>query len=79
MPRFSSPKPSIISSRGLLIRWVRTLARHLRPNPTFVQRVWTAHGLQPHLVRAFTLSQDPHFQDKLEDVKIWIVPSQAYP
>jgi transposase len=25
----------------------RTLARHLRTNPTFVQRVWTAHGLQP--------------------------------
>ena len=46
----------------------RTLARHLRTNPTFVQRVWTAHGLQPHRVRAFKLSQDPHFQDKLEDV-----------
>lgn len=29
----------------------RTLARHLRTNPTFVQRVWTAHGLQPHRVR----------------------------
>lgn len=46
----------------------RTLARHLRTNPTFVQRVWTAHGLQPHRVRAFKLSRDPHFQDKLEDV-----------
>lgn len=34
----------------------------------FVQRVWTAHGLQPHRVRAFKLSRDPHFQDKLEDV-----------
>lgn len=46
----------------------RTLARHLGTNSTFVQRVWTAHGLQPHRVRAFKLSQDPHFQDKLEDV-----------
>ena len=46
----------------------RTLARHLRTNPTFVQRVWTAHGLQPHRVRTFKLSQDPHFQEKLEDV-----------
>lgn len=46
----------------------RTLARHLRTNPTFVQRVWTAHGLQPHRVRTFKLSRDPHFQDKLEDV-----------
>jgi hypothetical protein len=33
-----------------------------------VQRVWTAHGLQPHRVRAFKLSQDPYFQDKLEEV-----------
>lgn len=46
----------------------RTLARHLRTNPTFVQRVWTAHGLQPHRVRTFKLSRDPYFQDKLEDV-----------
>ena len=33
-----------------------------------VKPVWTSHGLQPHRVRAFKLSQDPHFQDKLEDV-----------
>jgi len=46
----------------------RTLARHLRTNPTFVQRVWKTHGLQPHRVRTFKLSRDPHFQDKLEDV-----------
>ena len=46
----------------------RTRARHLWTNPTFVQRVWTAYGLEPHRVRAFTLSQAPHFQDKLEDV-----------
>ena len=42
-----------------------------------MQRVWTAHGLQPHLVRAFTLSQDPHFQDKLEDVvALYLYPSE---
>ncbi len=46
----------------------RTLARYLHTNPTFVQRVWTAHGLQPHRVRTFKLSRDPHFQEKLEDV-----------
>ncbi len=46
----------------------RTLARYLGTNSALVQRVWTAHGLQPHRVRAFKLSQDPHFQDKLEDV-----------
>jgi transposase len=46
----------------------RTLARHLRTNPTFVQRVWTAHGLQPHRIRTFKLSRDPQFQEKLADV-----------
>lgn len=46
----------------------RTLARHVGTNPTLVQRVWTAHGLQPHRVRTFKLSRDPHFQEKLEDV-----------
>ena len=46
----------------------RTLARYLGTNSAFVQRVWAAHGLQPHRVRTFKLSQDPHFQDKLEDV-----------
>ena len=46
----------------------RTLAQYLGTNSAFVQRVWTAHGLQPHRVRTFKLSQDPHFQDKLEDV-----------
>ena len=32
------------------------------------KRVWIAHGLQPHRVRTFKLSRDPHFQGKLEDV-----------
>ena len=33
-----------------------------------VQRIWRAHGLQPHRVRQFKLSQDPAFVDKLRDV-----------
>jgi transposase len=33
-----------------------------------VQRIWRAHGLQPHRVRQFKLSTDPHFVDKLRDV-----------
>ena len=33
-----------------------------------VQRIWRAHGLQPHRVRQFKLSQDPEFVDKLRDV-----------
>ena len=33
-----------------------------------VQRIWRAHGLQPHRVRQFKLSNDPDFVDKLRDV-----------
>ena len=33
-----------------------------------VQRIWRAHGLQPHRVRQFKLSQDPAFVDKLRDI-----------
>ena len=33
-----------------------------------VQRIWRAHGLQPHRVRQFKLSKDPAFVDKLRDI-----------
>jgi len=33
-----------------------------------VQRIWRAHGLEPHRVRQFKLSNDPKFIDKLRDV-----------
>ncbi len=33
-----------------------------------VQRIWRAHGLQPHRVRPFKLSNDPDFVEKLRDV-----------
>lgn len=46
----------------------RTLARKLRVSPTMVQRVWRAHGLQPHRVETFKLSNDPHFVEKIIDV-----------
>ena len=33
-----------------------------------VQRIWRAHGLQPHRVRQFKLSNDPKFAAKLHDI-----------
>ena len=33
-----------------------------------VQRIWRAHGLQPHRVRQFKLSCDPQFVAKLRDI-----------
>ena len=32
------------------------------------QRIWRSHGLAPHRVRQFKLSNDPKFADKLKDV-----------
>jgi transposase len=33
-----------------------------------VQRIWRAHGLQPHRIRQFKLSTDPKFAEKLRDI-----------
>ena len=46
----------------------RSLAKALDISDTTVGRVWRAHGLKPHLVRNFKISNDPHFAEKLEDV-----------
>jgi len=46
----------------------RTLARAQGVSPATVQRIWDAHGLQPHRTRTFKLSKDPHFVEKLTDV-----------
>lgn len=46
----------------------RTLAAALGIDHVLVHRVWKAHGLQPHRVRGFKLSNDPQFVEKLVDV-----------
>lgn len=46
----------------------RTLAAHLGTNATAVARIWRAHGLKPHRVKSFKLSNDPHFIEKLQDI-----------
>ena len=45
----------------------RTLAEHLGTNASAVARIWRAHGLKPHRVESFKLSNDPRFVEKLED------------
>ncbi len=44
------------------------MARAQGISPATVQRIWQAHGLQPHRVRTFKLSRDRQFVDKLTDV-----------
>ena len=33
-----------------------------------VQRIWAAHGLQPHRIRTFKRSRDPEFMAELKDI-----------
>src|SRR5712691_11837347 len=37
-------------------------------SPASVQRIWDAHGLEPHRTRRFKLSRDKRFVEKLTDV-----------
>lgn len=46
----------------------RTLAANFGVSKMAVQRIWKAHGLQPHRVETFKLSRDRHFVEKLRDV-----------
>lgn len=46
----------------------RTLAAHLGTSASAVARIWRAHGLKPHRVESFKLSNDPLFIEKLEDI-----------
>jgi transposase len=46
----------------------RTMAKAQGVSHMTVQRIWDAHGLQPHRVKTFKLSKDKHFEEKLTDV-----------
>jgi transposase len=46
----------------------RRMAKASGVSKASVQRIWNAHGLKPHLVKTFKLSNDPHFVEKLKDV-----------
>src|SRR5213595_3110080 len=45
-----------------------TMAKAAGISLSSVQRIWRAHGLQPHRVRQFKLSRDPDFVPKLRDI-----------
>lgn len=46
----------------------RSMAKAQGVSAASVQRIWDAHGLQPHRVKTFKLSNDPLFSEKLTDV-----------
>jgi transposase len=45
-----------------------TMASALDISERTVGRIWDEHGLKPHLIRTFKVSNDPHFAEKLEEV-----------
>lgn len=46
----------------------RTMAAAVGISEASVRRIWRAHGLKPHHVEAFKISNDPAFAEKLEDI-----------
>jgi len=46
----------------------RSMAKAQGVSHATVQRIWDAHGLQPHRVKTFKLSKDKRFEEKLTDV-----------
>lgn len=74
--------PSILSSTVKLVvqkttqerpanatHWsTRTMAAETGISEASVRRIWKAHGLKPHLVETFKISNDPEFVEKLEAI-----------
>ncbi len=46
----------------------RSMAQASGVSEASVRRIWKRHGLKPHLLRTFKLSNDPKFAEKVEDI-----------
>jgi transposase len=46
----------------------RTMAAAVGLSPSTIGRIWKTHGLKPHRVKTFKLSNDKHFVEKLHDI-----------
>src|SRR6187399_2203760 len=54
---------------GETTQWTgRAMAKATGVSLSYVQRVWRSHGLQPHRIRTFKLSNDPQFAAKVRDI-----------
>ncbi len=47
---------------------LRSMAKAVGISHSSVQRIWRAHGLKPHRVSTFKVSNDPRFAEKVEDI-----------
>jgi transposase len=49
--------------------WSRSsMARKAGISESSVGRIWASHGLKPHRIKSFKLSNDKHFEEKLHDI-----------
>src|SRR6516225_2174301 len=46
----------------------RSMAQAAGISEASVRRIWHSHGLKPHRVESFKISNDPEFAEKLEDI-----------
>jgi transposase len=46
----------------------RSMAAEVGISEASVRRIWRAHGLKPHLVETFKVSNDPNFAEKLDTI-----------
>src|SRR5450631_622606 len=54
---------------GETTHWTgRAMAKVTGVSLSYVQRVWRSHGLQPHRICTFKLSNDPQFAAKVRDI-----------
>ena len=74
-PQFSADKIEDIIQATLQSRpagatqWsCRTMAEQQGVSKATISRIWQSHGLKPHRTKAFKLSRDPKFLEKLTDV-----------
>ena len=72
------PKRTIGALSVNATHWsVRTLAKEVGASPSMAHRGWKASRVKPHLTRAFKLSNDPHFVEKVLDmVGLYIDPPE---
>lgn len=53
------------------------LGKELGVSESSILRIWRSHGLRPHKIRTFKISNDPNFAEKLEDiVGLYLAPPE---
>lgn len=75
IPKLSEDKEKTIveatlhSKPGNATHWsVREMAKAQKVSRMAVHRIWKKYNIQPHRVKTFKISRDPHFVEKVKDI-----------